>query len=76
LNLDLDRKNFENIVFYHRSRLRRVVSGENPFRLFTRNERVHLVKHGILTYKRGVSKMVLMDKAREALERTRKDMNT
>ena len=70
MGLDLEKKNLENLTFFYRDRLERVLDGENAYRLFTRNERMRLVKRGILMYRKGISEMHVTEVARKILELT------
>ncbi len=48
MSFDMERKNFENMVHHHYSKLRLIQRGWNAFKVFTFSERKRLKREGIL----------------------------
>jgi hypothetical protein len=65
-SLNLDERNFENLVRFYKEGLRRVAQGESATEVFTPNERGKLRDPGILRYKN--TDWVIADEAMEYLD--------
>jgi len=47
---DIEKRNFENLCYMHRTNLKRIIRGEDPYKILTDNERNKLRDIGILQY--------------------------
>jgi hypothetical protein len=65
-SMNLDERNFENIVRFYMEGLRRVAQGERATEVFTPNERGKLRDSGILLYKN--TDWVITDEAMKYLD--------
>jgi hypothetical protein len=65
-SLNLDERNFENLVRFYKEDLMRVAQGESATEVFTPNERGKLRDSGILRYKN--TDWVIADEAMEYLD--------
>jgi len=61
VSFNLEKKNFENLVYYYRAKLRHIHKGGDPYKVFTKGEIKKLTDKGILvvvyggTYRKGLS---------------------
>ena len=63
--IDVEKKNFENLVYIYRSNLRRLVNGRNVYAIFTSRERKRLLKDGVI--KKVIQGLQISDKAMKIL---------
>ncbi len=64
---DIDKRNFENLCYMHSTNLQRIIDGEDPYIIFTDNERNNLRDAGILQYKN--KHLSVTDKAKYELSK-------
>lgn len=71
--MDLEERNFENIVWFYRVELERIERGAHARDLFNKCEKTHLGRIGILIYdkspKVGHRSSKLTEKAKRVLEK-------
>ena len=46
--INAEEKNFKNLIYIHRNKMRRIIRGSNPYKLFTHKERSRLVSDKVL----------------------------
>ena len=63
--IDVEKKNFENLVYIYRSNLRRLMRGRNVYTIFTSRERKRLLKDGVI--KKVIQGLQISDKAMKIL---------
>ena len=68
IDFNLETRNFENLVYFYASKLRRVLAGENVSSVFTGTERSKLVIVGILEYGKSRKDIVVSLKTQEILK--------
>jgi hypothetical protein len=59
--INIEEKNFKNVIYIHKNKLKRIMSGSNPYKLFTSKERNRLVSDNVL--KEGVKGYIVTKKA-------------
>jgi len=66
----LEEQNLINLVFFHKSKLKKIQKGVSAGKLFTIDERRKLRKYGILIYRKRTWE--LTEKAKKVIATTRK----
>lgn len=64
---DLEKKNFENLVYYYAARLKLIQKGNTPYKVLRSSERYNLQKAGILVFQRGARTLALSQEAVDLL---------
>ena len=65
--MNLEKRSFENLVYFYEAELRRILRGKRATSLFSTSRRAGLVKRGVLGSLRGKGPFVT-DRAMQVLE--------
>lgn len=72
MSLDLDKRNFENLIHFYAAKLKLVQKGNDPYKVLTASERYNLQVAGILVYKTGIKTLELSKEAIDILNKIHK----